>query len=340
MGVSNKQFSQALEELFEQNQKLSLNEVARRASVDPAYIWRLRRGEKTHPSVKIIKEIAHAFGVEPHYFLEYRAHILAEVAQKWPELIERGLSPEKSLRLLQLEERRKTDNKVAELYDVLKWLIATEEQYPLVDETHELLLYGRHEIVKGVDRESTTTMRGVNKRENHQPSSGIQLVLTGGSYVAFDSLKLMVKDNKENRELSPILLSDEGTKKLVFVPFLESLGYEEEFDITISFTWKGTYNLATDWLSLNMTRFIKGVQKVEQILSFSECPSRLDVYTVKLEDLRVESANQTLTDVVWPGLESFKSLHWVQEPFDYKQIVVFLFSRDLLSSEKRPEKVV
>jgi transcriptional regulator with XRE-family HTH domain len=329
MKVSNKPFRQALEDLFIENPMLSLNEVARRGSLDPAYVWRLRRGEKLNPSMDIIKRIAYAFDVEPHYFVEYRAEILAEVARKWPELLEKGLSPEKSLKLLQLEERCKKDVKVAKLHHVFRWLIANEAGYPLIDEVHELLLYQRHDIFKRADRESRTRIKGINKQEDHKPSRGIDFAITGGSYVSFDSLNLTIRDNNRDKFLSPILIQDEGTRKLIFAPFLESVDYGGEFDLTVKFKWEGSFPLPTDWLSMNLTRFKKGVRKVEQIFTFADTLSKLEVFIVDTEYFRVRTANQNLAEVKLPEFESLKSFRWHRKPFDYRQIVVFMFSREL-----------
>lgn len=56
-------------QLLRQQQELSLNALGRLAGVDPAYLWRLERGEKQDPSLSVVRRIAIGLGMSPQAFL-------------------------------------------------------------------------------------------------------------------------------------------------------------------------------------------------------------------------------------------------------------------------------
>lgn len=50
-------------------QELSINGLGKKAEVDPAYIWRLERGEKQDPSISVLRKLCAALGISPQEFI-------------------------------------------------------------------------------------------------------------------------------------------------------------------------------------------------------------------------------------------------------------------------------
>ena len=56
-------------QLLRLGQELSINGLGKLAGVDPAYLWRLERGEKTDPSLSVLRKICFGLGIAPQEFL-------------------------------------------------------------------------------------------------------------------------------------------------------------------------------------------------------------------------------------------------------------------------------
>lgn len=77
-GFSNEPFGEALEKLME---KQTVRQVAIRLNMSHMTLYRLKTGA-SEPTLEMMEEIAAAFRKPPHYFMEYRAMLLAQVLEQ------------------------------------------------------------------------------------------------------------------------------------------------------------------------------------------------------------------------------------------------------------------
>ncbi len=81
-------FPDSLQTLFRHfSQNLSLNEIARRADLDPAYLCRLKQSKMKNPGIKTLRKIAKEFSVQPKYFIEYKLYLIEQKLKDNPELM-------------------------------------------------------------------------------------------------------------------------------------------------------------------------------------------------------------------------------------------------------------
>ena len=63
--------------------------LADKTKLSAGYLNHLVHGNRPVPSDKVVGRLAHALGVEPEHFREYRLRVITEKLEAMPELIDR-----------------------------------------------------------------------------------------------------------------------------------------------------------------------------------------------------------------------------------------------------------
>jgi transcriptional regulator with XRE-family HTH domain len=69
--------------------EVTYRELAARTGLSAGYLNHLVHGNRPVPSNDVVETLAHALGVEPEHFREYRLRSITESLEGMPELIDR-----------------------------------------------------------------------------------------------------------------------------------------------------------------------------------------------------------------------------------------------------------
>ena len=68
---------------------VTYRELAGRTKLSAGYLNHLVHGNRPVPSNDVVKRLAHALGVEPEHFREYRLRVITERLERMPDLVDR-----------------------------------------------------------------------------------------------------------------------------------------------------------------------------------------------------------------------------------------------------------
>jgi len=63
--------------------------LASKSGLSAGYLNHLVHGNRPVPSNDVVKRLAHALGVEPEHFREYRLRVITERLERMPDLVDR-----------------------------------------------------------------------------------------------------------------------------------------------------------------------------------------------------------------------------------------------------------
>jgi transcriptional regulator with XRE-family HTH domain len=63
--------------------------LAAQTGLSAGYLNHIMHGNRPVPSNEILDRLAHALGVEPEHFLEYRVRVITEKLERMPDLVDR-----------------------------------------------------------------------------------------------------------------------------------------------------------------------------------------------------------------------------------------------------------
>jgi transcriptional regulator with XRE-family HTH domain len=68
---------------------LTFRGLAAKSGLSAGYLNHIVHGNRPVPATAVIERLAHALGVEPEHFLEYRLRVITERLEQMPELVDR-----------------------------------------------------------------------------------------------------------------------------------------------------------------------------------------------------------------------------------------------------------
>jgi transcriptional regulator with XRE-family HTH domain len=85
---SEETFGPTIERLMGEN-GVTYRALAERTNLSAGYLNHLVHGNRPVPSNEVVRTLAHALGVEPEHFREYRLRVITERLEAMPDLIDR-----------------------------------------------------------------------------------------------------------------------------------------------------------------------------------------------------------------------------------------------------------
>ncbi|MBV8080357.1 MAG: helix-turn-helix transcriptional regulator [Actinobacteria bacterium] len=85
---SSEEFGQAIERLMNET-GVTYRGLASKSGLSAGYLNHLVHGNRPVPSNDVVKRLAHALGVEPEHFREYRLRVITERLERMPDLVDR-----------------------------------------------------------------------------------------------------------------------------------------------------------------------------------------------------------------------------------------------------------
>ena len=81
-------FGATIEQLMTEGE-VTYRELASRTGLSAGYLNHLVHGNRPVPSNEVVQTLAHALGVEPEHFREYRLRVITERLEAMPDLVDR-----------------------------------------------------------------------------------------------------------------------------------------------------------------------------------------------------------------------------------------------------------
>jgi transcriptional regulator with XRE-family HTH domain len=85
---SSEGFGRAIERLMNET-GVTYRGLASKSGLSAGYLNHLVHGNRPVPSNEVVKRLAHALGVEPEHFREYRLRVITERLERMPDLVDR-----------------------------------------------------------------------------------------------------------------------------------------------------------------------------------------------------------------------------------------------------------
>jgi len=85
---SSEEFGNAIERLMNEL-GVTYRGLAAKSGLSAGYLNHLVHGNRPVPSNDVVKRLAHALGVEPEHFREYRLRVITERLERMPDLVDR-----------------------------------------------------------------------------------------------------------------------------------------------------------------------------------------------------------------------------------------------------------
>ena len=85
---SEEPFGPTIERLMAEN-GVTYRGLAEKTQLSAGYLNHLVHGNRPVPSNDVVKRLAHALGVEPEHFREYRLRVITERLERMPDLVDR-----------------------------------------------------------------------------------------------------------------------------------------------------------------------------------------------------------------------------------------------------------
>jgi transcriptional regulator with XRE-family HTH domain len=85
---SSESFGRAIERLMNET-GVTYRGLASKSGLSAGYLNHLVHGNRPVPSNDVVKRLAHALGVEPEHFREYRLRVITERLERMPDLVDR-----------------------------------------------------------------------------------------------------------------------------------------------------------------------------------------------------------------------------------------------------------